>query len=67
MRNRLIMGKIQKRIDRAVSTEEGLKDVITLTEVFGHKTLEERSAEFGRNLNLDGEYDWGESAGREVW
>ena len=40
MRNRLIMGKIQKRIVRAVSTEEGLKDVITLTEAFGHKTLE---------------------------
>ena len=28
MRNRLIMGKIQKRIVRAVSTEEALKDVI---------------------------------------
>lgn len=67
MRNRLVMDKIQKRIVRAVSAEEGLKDAITLTEAFGHKTLEERSAEFGRNLNLDGEYDWGESVGREVW
>lgn len=67
MRNRLVMDKIQKRIVRAVSAEEGLKDAITLTEVFGHKTLEERSAEFGRNLNLDGENDWGESVGREVW
>ena len=67
MRNRLVMDKIQKRIVRAVSAEEGPKDAITLTEAFGHKTLEERSAEFGRNLNLDGEYDWGESVGREVW
>ena len=67
MRNRLVMDKIQKRIVRAVSAEEGLKDAITLTEAFGHKTLEERSAEFGRNLNLDGEYDWGESVGKEVW
>ena len=67
MRNRLVMDKIQKRIVRAVSAEEGLKDAITLTEVFGHKTLEERSAEFGENLNLDGEYAWGESVGKEVW
>ena len=67
MRNRLVMDKIQKRIVRAVSAEEGLKDAITLTEAFGHKTLEDRSAEFGRNLNLDGENDWGESVGREVW
>ena len=31
-----------------------------------HKSLEERAAEFGRRLKLDGEYDWGESVGREV-
>lgn len=41
--------------------------VITLAKAFKHKTLEERAAEFGRNLNLDGEYDWGEPVGREVW
>ena len=28
MRNRLIMGKIQKRIVRAVSAEEEMKDVV---------------------------------------
>ena len=28
---------------------------------------EERAAEFGGKLNVDGEYDWGEPAGREVW
>ncbi len=32
-----------------------------------HKTLEERAAEFDGKLVLDGEYDWGESVGREVW
>jgi len=31
-----------------------------------HKSLEERAAEFGGSLKLDGEYDWGESVGREV-
>lgn len=30
-----------------------------------HKSLEERAVEFGGSLKLDGEYDWGESIGRE--
>ena len=41
--------------------------VIKLEKVFQHKTLEERAAEFGGNLGLDGEYNWGEPVGREVW
>lgn len=41
--------------------------VITLAKSFHHKTLEERAAEFGGKMVLDGEYDWGESVGREVW
>ena len=41
--------------------------VITLLKPFRHKTLEERSAEFNGKLMLDGEYDWGELARREVW
>ncbi len=40
---------------------------ITLTKAFRHKTLEERAAEFGGQLDLDGEFDWGQPAGREVW
>ena len=36
-------------------------------QIFSHKTLEERIAEYGGKLNLDGEYDWGEDKGREVW
>ena len=41
--------------------------VITLAKSFRHKTLEERAAEFGGKMVLDGEYDWGEPVGREVW
>ena len=41
--------------------------VITLSKTFQHKTLEERAKEFEGKLMLDGEYDWGEPVGREVW
>lgn len=41
--------------------------MIMLVKPFRHKTLEERAAEFDGRLNLDGEYDWGEQVGREVW
>ena len=41
--------------------------VITLAKPFRHKTLEERASEFDGKLMLDGEYDWGEPVGREVW
>ena len=41
--------------------------MITLTKPFRHRTLEERAAEYGGQLNLDGEFDWGEPAGREIW
>ncbi|MCI8510943.1 MAG: AbrB/MazE/SpoVT family DNA-binding domain-containing protein [Lachnospiraceae bacterium] len=40
---------------------------ITLAKQFRHKTLEERAAEYEGQLNLDGEYDWGEPIGREGW
>ena len=41
--------------------------VIVLAKPFRHKTLEERAAEFGGKLLLDGEYDWGDPVGREGW
>ena len=41
--------------------------VIKLAKRFRHKTLEERAAEYNGRLMLDGEYDWGEPVGREVW
>lgn len=40
---------------------------IMLSKPFRHKTLEERASEFGGKLNLDGEFDWGNSVGREAW
>lgn len=41
--------------------------VIMLVKTFRHKSLEERAAEYGGKLDLDGEFDWGEPVGREVW
>lgn len=41
--------------------------MIMLVKPFRHKTLEERAAEFDGKLNLDGEFDWDEPVGREVW
>ncbi len=41
--------------------------VITLAKPFRHKTLEERAAAYGGKLALDGEFDWGEPVGREIW
>ena len=32
-----------------------------------HKSLEERSAAFGGQLLLDGEFDWSKAQGRENW
>lgn len=40
---------------------------IKLAKTWRHRTLEERAAEYGGELNLDGEYDWGAPKGREVW
>lgn len=40
---------------------------IVLSKTFKHRTLEERAKEYGGQLNLDGEYDWGDTVGREVW
>jgi antitoxin MazE len=40
---------------------------ITLVKPFRHRTLEERAAEFGGKLSLDGEFDFGEPVGREIW
>lgn len=47
-----------------VRASEGM---ITLVKPFRHKTLEERAAEYGGELSLDGEFDYGDPAGREIW
>lgn len=66
--------RIPKEIlrDAGISLNETLditvsNGVIMLEKTFKHKTLEERAAEYGGQLKLDGEYDWGEPVGREVW
>ncbi len=47
-----------------VTVTEGM---IVLEKKIRHKTLKERAEEFDGKLMLDGEYDWGEPLGREVW
>ncbi len=47
-----------------VKVSEGM---IILEKEFKHRTLEERAQEFDGKLNLDGEIDWGEAVGRELW
>lgn len=41
--------------------------VIALAKSFRHKTLEERAMTYAGKLNLDGEFDFGEPVGREIW
>ena len=48
-------------------TDDQIKNLINSGVRFRHKTLEERAAEFGGELGLDGEYDWGEPVGTEIW
>lgn len=43
------------------------KKMLGVEELYNHKTLEERAKKFNGELNLDGEFQWGESVGREVW
>lgn len=50
-----------------VLSDEQIKELLKKGFTFRHKTLEERAAEYGGSLGLDGEYDWGEPVGREVW
>lgn len=66
--------RIPKEIlqDAGISMNEVLNinvsnGTIVLSKTFRHRTLEERAAEYGGQLNLDGEYDWDAPVGREVW
>lgn len=54
-----------KRLADAMGME--LKIGFDFSVPFQHRTLEERAKGYEGNLNLDGEYDWGEPVGREVW
>ena len=47
-----------------VKTSSGM---IMLIKPFRHRSLEERAEEYGGKLILDGEFDWGDEEGREIW
>ncbi len=57
----------EKVLGKGNISSKSLDGVIELEKVFRHKTLEERAAEFGGELGLDGEYNSREPIGREVW
>ena len=40
---------------------------IILTPGFRHRSLSERISEYDGQLNLSGEFDWGDPVGSEVW
>ena len=59
-----------KVLDQKVLSElsdDQVKELLKNGFTFKHKTLEERISEYGGKLELDGEFDWGEPVGREVW
>ena len=48
-------------------TAEIINGQIVLSRVFRHRSLKERAAEYGGQLNLSDEHDWSEPVGSEVW
>ena len=40
---------------------------VVLSKAFTHRSLRERAAEYGGQLNLSEEMDWGAPQGSEVW
>ncbi len=64
---------VKEILQEADFTKDDILDVsatrgrIVISKPFRHRTLEERAEKYGGTLNLDGEYDWGEPVGREVW
>lgn len=50
-----------------ISVVDGNLVIKKIDKPFKHRTLEERMAEYGGTLAPDGEFDWGEPKGREMW
>lgn len=48
-------------------TAEVVDGKIVLSRAFVHRSLRERAAEYGGQLNLSDEIQWGAPAGSEVW
>ena len=62
--------EILKEADLNINDEVDIKvqnGIIMLSKIRRHRSLEERAAEYGGMLNLNGEFDWGEEVGQEVW
>lgn len=65
-----ISKEVLKEADVAVDDILDVKvsnGVIMLVKPFRHKTLEERAVAYDGKLDLDGEFDWREPVGREIW
>ena len=48
-------------------TAEVSNGTIVLRPAFKHRSLRERAEAYGGQLNISGEFDWGEPVGREIW
>jgi len=48
-------------------TAEISNGTIVLRPAFRHRSLRERAEAYGGQLNISGEFDWGEPVGREIW
>ena len=62
--------EVLKEADLNINDEVDIKvqnGIIMLSKICRHRSLEERAAEYGGMLNLNGEFDWGEEVGQEVW
>ncbi len=55
------------RVDDILNIKVSDGVIILEKQSFRHRSLEERAAEYGGKLDVDGEYNWGEPVGREKW
>lgn len=48
-------------------TAEVVDGKIVLSRAFAHRSLKDRAADYGGQLNLSGEIEWASREGSEVW
>ncbi len=67
LRNRIVHD--YGNVNHAIIFDTLKQDIPALSDsIIRHRTLEERAAEYGGKLNLDGELSWkSDPAGREIW
>ena len=66
------MTDFNELLDEQLEKEEFRKEYEALEPEFAikqarYKTLEERAAEYDGELSFDGEFDYGDPAGKEIW